>query len=282
MIAILTVARWEWFKLRRRWLPWILLAILVLFSQLGPWGGFFAYRNLGMQTAGPSPLAGLRGAFTLPGSIDAALAPVQLIGPVLLAVLAASVIAAEYGFGTLRPIVARGTPRWAVLGGKLVMILAAALAALIVVAGVTALSSALAGSLAGPATGLGGAGWADAALALARTWTSFVPYLALVGAATVLTRSTSAGMGIGLGYPLAEPILTGLLPLLDDWFRTAAAYMPMRVISAWTGRSGPFPLAQSSLGTGEIAALLALYTVTFTAAAFWLFQRRDIRGASGG
>jgi ABC-2 type transport system permease protein len=280
VIAILTVARWEWFKLRRRWLPWILLAILVLISQLGPWGGFMAYRNLGLQMGGPVPLAALRDSFTLPGSIGTALAPVQLISLVLLTVLAASVIGSEYGFGTLRPIVGRGTPRWAALGGKFVMILAAALAALIVVAGVTALSSILAAGPAGSATGT--ASWGDAALALGRTWTSFIPYLALVGAVTVLTRSASAGMAIGLGYYLGEPVLMTLLPLFSDWFRTAAEYMPVHVISAWTGRSSPLPFAQSSLETGGIAALLALYTVAFAAFAFWLFQRRDIRGASGG
>ena len=34
-IAILT--RWEWFKLRHRWLPWILLGIMVALAQLIFW-----------------------------------------------------------------------------------------------------------------------------------------------------------------------------------------------------------------------------------------------------
>ncbi len=42
---ILNLVRWEWFKVRRRWMPWILLAILVLFSQLAVWGTFFFYQN---------------------------------------------------------------------------------------------------------------------------------------------------------------------------------------------------------------------------------------------
>ena len=36
---------WEWFKLRRRWMPWILLAILVLFPQIGAVGSYFIYRG---------------------------------------------------------------------------------------------------------------------------------------------------------------------------------------------------------------------------------------------
>ena len=29
MSSVMRLARWEWFKLRRRWMPWILLLILV-------------------------------------------------------------------------------------------------------------------------------------------------------------------------------------------------------------------------------------------------------------
>ena len=39
------LTRWEWFKLRSRRMPWILLTILVLFTQLFIWGNFFAYLN---------------------------------------------------------------------------------------------------------------------------------------------------------------------------------------------------------------------------------------------
>lgn len=47
MIAhVLNLTRWEWFKLRRRWMPWILLALIVVFTQLPIWGGFFEYRSL--------------------------------------------------------------------------------------------------------------------------------------------------------------------------------------------------------------------------------------------
>ena len=46
MIAqVLRLTRWEWFKLRKRWMPWILLGIIVLISQLPLWGSFLAYHN---------------------------------------------------------------------------------------------------------------------------------------------------------------------------------------------------------------------------------------------
>jgi ABC-2 type transport system permease protein len=43
MSSIFMIARWEWFKLQRRLMPWILLAILFGFSQLSVWGTYVAY-----------------------------------------------------------------------------------------------------------------------------------------------------------------------------------------------------------------------------------------------
>src|SRR5438876_5156530 len=44
------LAQWEWFKLRYRWMPWILFVILILFFQVGVWGTFLSYQSL--QTSG--------------------------------------------------------------------------------------------------------------------------------------------------------------------------------------------------------------------------------------
>ena len=46
MGEVLRLTRWEWFKLRRRWMPWILLAPLVLIPQIWLWSEFFAYGNV--------------------------------------------------------------------------------------------------------------------------------------------------------------------------------------------------------------------------------------------
>ena len=160
MINVINLARWEWFKLRHRWMPWVLLVILVLFFLIGVWGSWFAYQNLQStggqvplpaqggrpqmvacnelqedasvlpQGTGPEILAGLRAQcqqraaqrqsqlaamyddFTLPGSIVNTLGTVQTFGLMLLAILTASVIGIEYGLGTLRTALVRGTPLW--------------------------------------------------------------------------------------------------------------------------------------------------------------------------
>ncbi len=46
MIAdVLRLTGWEWFKLRRRWMPWVLVAIAVLISQLGLWMGYAIHHS---------------------------------------------------------------------------------------------------------------------------------------------------------------------------------------------------------------------------------------------
>lgn len=60
---VVNLTRWEWFKVRRRWMPWILLVLVVAFTQAPLWGTFFDYRGkvagrikLDVETVGGSTL----------------------------------------------------------------------------------------------------------------------------------------------------------------------------------------------------------------------------------
>ena len=56
MIAdILRLTRWEFFKLRRRWMPWILLLIGLAFVQSFLWGFYSAYHNIGDHSSSGYP-----------------------------------------------------------------------------------------------------------------------------------------------------------------------------------------------------------------------------------
>ena len=50
MIQVLCLTRWELFKLRKRWMPWILLGIVVAITQLILWGNYAAYHNESIQS----------------------------------------------------------------------------------------------------------------------------------------------------------------------------------------------------------------------------------------
>ena len=43
MVGLLRLTRWEWFKLRHRWMPWILVAIAAALCQFYLWSMFYSY-----------------------------------------------------------------------------------------------------------------------------------------------------------------------------------------------------------------------------------------------
>ncbi|MBI2918462.1 MAG: ABC transporter permease subunit [Chloroflexi bacterium] len=320
----------------RRWMPWVLLAVLLLFSQLALWGSYFAYRTqlasggqVVFGTGGP----GERGegpvvvncndlkagntsglppdtdprivegllqqceqavprreeqlenhvdSFVLPGSLSTILGFGQMFGLILLAILAASTVGTEYGWGTVRTVLARGTGRAPYLAGKLALLALVGAAGLVVLAGVTSVSSLVAGALAG--VGIESSGWGHAANALGKTWSVLVVYTIVTSFVTVLTRSAAAGMAMGLGYFFAEQIIVAIFSALFDWFPKVADYFLIRNITEW---GGGFALQGPGLdgnGGSEIRALLVLaaYTVVSGLMAFWLFRRRDLTSTTGG
>ena len=339
MIAhIGNLAVWEWFKLRRRWMLWILLIFALLFAQLAVWGAFFSYNNVRetggeltvpaalQQQGGRIPrtvrcndllsgdaarqpadldaqvLAGLtaqcrqqapalparlaRGYsnFTLPGSIPTALGTVQTLGLILMAILTASAIGIDYGAGTLRSVLTQGTGRWPYLTAKLITLSVLALLGLVVAVASVAVSSTIAGSLAGAAPAAPGTAvtWSDAVTALFKAWLSILPYIALTAFVTIIARSSAAGMAIGLGYYFFEQLIVALFSALFSWFQNVADFFLVRNISAYTGAAGGFPGAGTLPDPTQAAIVLAIYTLIFGGIAYWLFQRRDVSGATGG
>jgi ABC-type transport system involved in multi-copper enzyme maturation permease subunit len=328
------LAIWEWFKLRRRWMLWILLAFAILFAQLAVWGSFFSYQNLrttggeitvpatlqSQQGRAPRTLAcndllsadparqptdldsqvldGMRAQcrqqlatqpqrlqrayenLTLPGSIPLALGTLQTLGLILIAVLTASAIGIDYGAGTLRSVLVQGTGRWPYLAAKLLTLVILAGLALIVATVSVVISSAIAERLAAPAAA-STAAWSSAGIALWKAWLSLIPYITLTTFVTVLARSSAAGMAIGLGYYFAEQILVALLSNFFSWFANVAEYLPVHSISAWSG-STPFGGPAAPADLAHAGFVLVGYTLVLGGLAFWLFQRRDVQGATGG
>src|SRR5256885_5770314 len=103
MMALLRAARWEWFKLRRRWRPWVLLVLLAVVTQAVVWGAFAATLNLERVMTSAAALgarAKLTEAFTLPGSLGTAMLPVRQVVLVMLALVVAGVVGEDYALGT--------------------------------------------------------------------------------------------------------------------------------------------------------------------------------------
>ena len=336
---ILVLARWEAFKLRRRWMLWILLAFAILFGQLAVWGQYFSYntlRSTGGEVAVPAAfqqqgriprtlacndllsgdpakrpadldvqvLTGLTAtcrqlatthparlerayqSITLPGSMRTALNIVQSLALILFAILTASAMGIDYGTGSLRTVLTQGTGRWTYLTAKLLTLLAVLAAGLVIVLASAAVSGVIAANLAGtppPSAGVAAPTYEEIARAAAKAWVSILPYVALVTAMTVLARSTTAGIATGLGYYFAEQIVIALFSTLFSWFENVANFFLVRNITAFTGGGtggGGFVIGTLPDET-QATIVLAVYGLSLIALAYWLFERRDVAGATG-
>ena len=320
---------WERFKLQRRWMPWIILAILLFFSQMVIFSNYnqyqsmkdtlrqstYAFSHLGQHyeinceeaVEGrlldlPSDLPPVFSSllegfypecerqqeqieqqltvFTLPGSIPTALGVAQSMGIILFAILTASVIGTEYGWGTVRVVLAVGTRRWHYLSGKLALLSLVVLGSLVLVVPLTIVSSLIAANLTGTVEfGFFNIGFLGDVLAdIGRSWLAMWPYIALAAAFTVLSRSSAAGIALAIGYYFLEALIITQL-LTFDWFLTVPDYLLGRNITAWmVGMNN----SQGALTSGQLpsqlhaALVLLVYVLVFGGLSFWLFQRRDI------
>ncbi len=344
MPQVVRLARWEWFKVRRLRMPWTLLAIALLVSQLGIWVNYLAYHNETVQeivgggtasysvswdeaghtslkmtcadvandrtpagfyelteqqrsdfldgvaawrAGGPCDnfpsLPELRKGFTVPHSITASmsgfssLGPVA-IGPLLVMILAASLVGTEYGWGTLRTVLSGGAARWKFLSAKL-LLLALLCACVLTVISLVSVASSLAAALIPPGEtgGLPDAGrWSEVVVMFFKTVSGLLPLVALSVLATVLTASRGVGIALSVGYTLVELLIAPLLHL-NDTLADVADYLLIESFRSWTAMPGIDGSSDELQGLIPIVA----YTVLLVAAALWVFSRRDIGGAIG-
>ena len=279
ILHILSLLRWEWFKLRRRWFPWILLAILVAFTQLMVWIPFLESDGIEFTES-----------FVLPGSISFAVSAAFGFAIVLMMSLASSVMGTEYGWGTLRTVISRGSGRWQFLAAKFGLVILAGLAALIIVAIGVGISSLAATAMTENGDQLSSsANWSEVVVLILKAAYVLVPYALLAIALTVLTSSATVGLALTVGYHIAEQIAVPVLTVFVDGFDTVAGFALGISANALISGTGDleFIFLVTTLGRGDFpgttqaALVLLAYSAIFGAAALYLFQRRDITGAKG-
>ena len=353
---ILRMTRWELFKLRKRWAPWVLLAIAAVISQLFLWGFFIAHQSdvsnasafassvtysvenedgtrgytevscvIILDAAGteswvagrpekererarsfaessrelcvanvedPSQLGDWsREKFVLPASLSNGLGFIQSIGAFLITILAVAAMGVEYGWGTLRTALTRGTGRWQFLGAKGLSLAMMGVAGLLFLSLALVASSLLAASLTlSEGRGLADFGeWSTAAVLLGKSIFSLLPYIVLGLFLSVLTSSSGAAIGIGLGYLIVEFILVATLGNLFDWFSTIYDYMLGPNVAAWMVQEAPRVTGADSnmFGLSDLPSQLhgflvvTAYIVIISALTLRLFHHKDIAGAKG-
>ncbi len=272
-VALLT--RWEWFKLRRRWAPWILLSFVLVINQLIFWLTATLTDDVSYQSTAENIANGL--GFS------------AFFGPFIAVILAAVVTGGEYGWGTLRPVLSKGAGRWQFLASKISVVMLVTAGILVILCITVTISGFIAEAvLTAPETteSYGDISAVNLLALFGRMIYGFLPYIALALFLVVLTTSNGVGIALSMGYYIAETII--VVPIIANfsWSDQVFAYLLGPNVSAW--QSVP-PNNDGSIATfGGISDIahgfifVTVYAVALAAAAIALFLRRDITGAKGG
>jgi len=277
--------RAELLKLLKWPAMWILAAVLLVLSQVfGYVIPYVAYRSGGGSgfAAGETPAQLL--ADILPGRlVPNTLGGFPLFAGAIALIIGALVAASEYGWGTLKTILAQRPRRRSLLAGKLLSMATAILVLVLAVFAVNALWSWVIAATDGmPADwpsvldlGRGiGAGWLILGM-----WSLFG---ALLG---ILFRSTSLAVGLGLVWALAVENLVrgfaGVLGFLDAFQRglpgVNAGSLVAALGAATLDQPGGTPGVTAVVSGPQAVVVLGAYVVALTLVAGVALQRQDVQ-----
>lgn len=288
---MLPYLRSELHRLVRRRMALVLVVLLGLISALLYVIQYFALQGQlqairgGTAPQGAPPEEAMRRALNAlrpDAAPEAALGASAVLGVIFAVILAASVTGNEFGWATVRTVLAHGGRRGAFIFGKLVALMLAAFVLIATGFAVTLASSFVVSSLGGLDLALAGdfpgriAGYILRALFVA------LPYVTLAVMAAVFARSAAAGIAIGLVVFFGENILGSLAVQLNPDLRQifdAGLARNVQTITR-TPPTAPPPGAvirlPSAVDLSLAAFILAMYVVAFVSLTVHRFAKRDL------
>lgn len=283
----------EWLKTRKRpltlWVVVILLAVILIYPPFMAWASNFLVidTSQGLSIwAGSIPEEGkivaqqMRESVTFPNVIPAILGVAASLVRVMMVIVGASIAGNEFTWGTARHLIGRTRDRLAFVSGKLVVLGGLILLLLIV------------GLVLGTLSGGGitpkvrdSVSWdflnpglfVRLPLALLFMTLTVLPYALLAFTLALITRSTAAGLSIGLlTLLIGEPILAQILASLSEPWNQLVFYTPLvsaQIIKTWmqTLLGGPSP----DYVVRAVIVLLA-HTLAWAGIALASFRRREL------
>jgi hypothetical protein len=262
----------EWTKLRHRWMPRVLVLIMLVILALLFWG------NGTDQSA--------RRDLIMPHAWVMSLVFSAVISPFIWPVLGGSWAGSEYGWGTIRMVLSRRPDRIQfVLAGLLILTVFVALsliAALIVGSLAGIVVALLTGHSIFNSSEFNGTLVITLIKVFFASWYVLLFFLALSYAAGTLFRSSAVGIGVGIGITLADFIISGIFYNLGGRWRDIALHFP----GIYT-RTLPTSIAQKVLfqragdvtnppGVTESIIALGLYIAIPVILALVLVRVRDV------
>ena len=285
----------ELFKMRKRWMPWVLLAILVIALCAIFLSGYFSTTSMLPSLPPDLPPELLEemelqhqqmlAHYQFPYAFDNIFSTTQSIGVFLLVILAASIVGSEYSWGTVRQMLVKRGIRWQYLGAKVITLIIMALIGLVVALVVgTALAAFTTYQIDGGISWefLSASFFGKLALAFVCTALSLFVFMLLTVFFAVLGHSLLVGIAGGLGFFIIENILVNALTLGGGWLANVPNYMIGRNIQAlnnlgsFSANSG-FTYFGSPLPSPLHAGVtLTIYCIVFLALSLYIFRIRDI------
>ena len=271
--GILGISAMEIRKLIRRPMTWVIFGLP---AALG--AAWFPIAYLISRAQGS--LASLGPHLFPPGYIENTFAVLTMLGTICVAVLAASVVGSEYGWGTIRVLIGTGTPRARLLGGKVVALAVAVAAWIVTSFAAITLSSIVVTALSGHPVSFGNtdAAWfGQLGLMFGRTWLVLEAWLAIAVAASVVGRSLAAGIAVPIVWQVVETVLSAVAPLAGNLGTRISELLI--AVSARTfeihDTFGTPRLVPGAISETQALLVLAGYVVVMLALAFLVFVRRD-------
>lgn len=296
----------ELFKIRKRRMTWILLAVLVGWFGITAVGGYTAIAidpdDMSAETfeeefgSSLEEFEASRAAFQFPDAFPHIFSIAQGIGTILLIILVAAMVGNEYRWGTVGQMLTRRGARFYYLGAKLLALTIVAVIGLVfslivwvIIISIT--SSLLAGSI----------NWDfisasflwELVLMFGRTIFGLLPHMLLAALLAVIGRSALAGTAGGIVYYWVEGIASEILGGVSGWAGRIPEYLTSLNVSAImslnqlngiapTGGLMGFGETPMQLpGTLHATVTLVIYCLTFLAISFYLFRKQDLTVQAG-
>lgn len=273
MASLRSLYRSEIFRLTHRMMPKVMVLALVALVV-----GAYLLLWFSSSSLSEADLARQKEHLRLANSPKYGMDIVYQITMLVTVVLASSSIATEYGWGTIRAIVAKTESRAAFLSAKLLATLT-----FIVVMSVAGVACVLAGSAA--VTVIGGLESSPGHDFLVRVLGSvarnvivLVPYVTLGFLASLWFRATAAGVALVIVVFYTDVLLTPLTTTGGalSWFpENALIYRNIQGVLGANALQPAGDLPSAWLG----AVVLAVYSLIFVALSFWRFETRDVSAA---
>lgn len=259
--------RSELFRVQKRFQTWVLTS-LVIVAVILFYGGFTIAHLVRPDSTN------IIETLQVSKIYENGLGIAALMATIMAVIFSSSLIGSEYGWNTLRAVLARARSRTSLLSAKwlTVALFVVLLSAASVI--VTFLASATGSVIANQPSGLHASTLIDVLAVTVRFAMALAPTAALAMFVALAFRSNAAGIAIGIALSFIEPLIFALLKAISSVFDTIEKGGLSWNANRLTTFGGDNDITASNAWAS--AGVLALWVLLFVALSYRIFTRRDV------